>query len=78
MDKLGPVKVSPGAGNIAINDGELNLTFTSDHNYGLTKFLAEARVNDKKVQTTTSIITRKFFLENAINSGLNIMYLNLF
>ena len=78
LDKLGPVKVSPGAGNIAINNGELNLTFTSDHNYGLTKFLAEATVNDKKVQTTTSIITRKFFLENAINSGLNIMYLNLF
>ena len=75
--KNGPMNVSP-YGMMNIVNGEQKLQLKSNQQGWRTQIYAEAESNGKKVEWSTNIITKKFFLNSSIASGVNIMYLNLF
>ncbi len=77
IQSLGPVKVVP-SWTFIVKKGERILKFISNEETGLTKILAEGKGRKDTVQWTVNLITKRFFLDPAIDLGLNIMYLNLF
>jgi len=75
--KNGPISVSP-YGTMNIVNGEQKLQLKSNQQGWRTQIYAEAESNGKKIQWSTNLITKKFFLGSSIADGINVMYLNLF
>lgn len=77
LESTWSVIVSP-RGTMNIPKGEALLSLQSTDQWGKTRIYAEAQGVSKKIQGATTVTTKTFFLNASVESGLNIMYLNLF
>ena len=77
LTKAGPLEISPvadGENTVVVNRWDYPIWLTSSDEAWVTKILAES----EWIQADKTVTVKRFFLWDAVNSWLNIMYLNLF